>query len=524
MNSFNRRNPRLLLIFILIFSPIIFYIFNSFIIESYDVKVLKNKTNHYILPDSSSELASEPIPLCNTTYIHKDQNLSWSIGEGIIKQNVFFGDNLTNIPCVSINQTNNSFDPGIMELNTWYYWRIDSVKDNSNLTGDTWKFFVPGLINYPSDGEPIGGGYGYSKLVNSYDIFVNTKTELLNALDIATQDQIIYINDTAEINLTSESGISIPSNVTLASGRGKTQTNRGGLIHKDEYNGPTSLFIAEEMARITGLRIQGPNSLYPGFEVSGTITGSRGITAHDYIEIDNCELYNWSYAAIDINEAQGITQEIHNNYIHDCSGPLGYGVEMGIAQPLIKSNIFSRCRHAIAGIGQQYCSYEACYNIVLESGNNYGGQAAHSFDMHGSHDHYSFLPTFLSEAGSLINIHNNTFSNPRNDGTNNQNHDDNSADICIRGRPREYCYISDNWFINPSIDHAVRQVWNRGNIRVWNNVIGINQVAQENWDENYWSLNGIPLYYALIITFCFISIIVIFFMRKKIFKKRYQKN
>src|SRR4030042_4434970 len=69
-------------------------------------------------------------------------------------------------------------------------------------------------------GNPIGGGAGYTKIIDSQtaDFYVSTRSELLSALSKATSGQIIYLADSAQIDLTGYKNIVIPSGITLASG------------------------------------------------------------------------------------------------------------------------------------------------------------------------------------------------------------------------------------------------------------------------------------------------------------------
>jgi len=65
--------------------------------------------------------------------------LSWSAGECAVSHNIYFG---TGSPGeFQGNQTETTFDPGALELETTYYWRIDEVQgDSSVVEGDVWRF------------------------------------------------------------------------------------------------------------------------------------------------------------------------------------------------------------------------------------------------------------------------------------------------------------------------------------------------------------------------------------------------
>ncbi len=302
--------------------------------------------------------------------------------------------------------------------------------------------------------EVVPSGGAYDDFVYDYDYLVSTREEFLTTLEAVLPGEIIYLVDDAVIDLSGLSGLEIPAGVTLASGRGKEAGVLGALIFKEAFTGPAALFrVRGDDVRLTGLRLRGPGAQYAGSDT----TGSRGITTSANLEVDNCELFDWSYAAIDIQEAPGIVPHIHHNHIHDCWGPLGYGVMMGVGEPLIEHNVFDRCRHAIAGVGQAGCSYEARYNTVLS-----GRPDNHCFDMHSDSEALDPYRLFTTRymAGDWIRIHHNTFAW------------DEGFAVSIRGKPRVGAEIHDNRFRHVTIDSAVRQKYNPGNMSVYDNELG----------------------------------------------------
>src|SRR5690606_13612736 len=130
------------------------------------------------------------------------------------------------------------------------------------------------------------------------------------------------------------------------------------------------------------------------------IPNSKGILiSHKNVEIENCEIYNWSHAAIFVDNAG--SAEIHHNYIHHNQRiGLGYGVMVeGFAN--ITANIFDYNRHAIAGSGVPGSGYSAEFNIALQNSSDQG----HIFDMHGGKDRKDGT----NIAGKSVSIKNNLF-------------------------------------------------------------------------------------------------------------------
>ncbi len=297
----------------------------------------------------------------------------------------------------------------------------------------------PGAESNPT-GNPIGGGYGYDEVftLSQANYVVSTAAQLIDALDDAVSGDIIYITDSAEIDLTDEGyEISVPDGVTIASGRGSSDGNggiiSGGLIYTNQLNYPLgiyALFSTGENVRFTGLRLRGPDPEIGDHEYSicRLIIGISG--DGENLEVDNCELWGWNREAIRVNAA-GVQSHIHHNYIHHCRRVgQGYGVnvEDNIASisALIEANLFDFCRHVIKG-SIYSGSYEARYNICLEHG------VSHTFDRHG--DEYT--------AGDDTYIHHNTIRNTFMYGAK------------IRGLPVGDVDITDNWFYHSTETDAI---------------------------------------------------------------------
>ena len=84
--------------------------------------------------------ASNPSPASGATDVMPNATLSWTAGSNAVSHNVYFGT--TNLPpSVSSNQAGITFDQGILNVSTVYYWRIDEKNLNGVVTtGDLWSF------------------------------------------------------------------------------------------------------------------------------------------------------------------------------------------------------------------------------------------------------------------------------------------------------------------------------------------------------------------------------------------------
>jgi hypothetical protein len=78
--------------------------------------------------------------------------LSWTAGIGTTSHNVYFG---TTSPGTSRgNQAGTIYDPGSLQRNITYYWRIDEVNVYGTTTGDVWHFTTrswPGDLDADND-------------------------------------------------------------------------------------------------------------------------------------------------------------------------------------------------------------------------------------------------------------------------------------------------------------------------------------------------------------------------------------
>ncbi|GLI46071.1 hypothetical protein MBOURGENBZM_08630 [Methanoculleus bourgensis] len=297
-------------------------------------------------------------------------------------------------------------------------------------------------------GNPIGGGNGYTDIISRDDprvkFIVDTRDELLSALQSTRSGDVIYVEGNANIDMSGYVDIYVPAGVTIASNRGENGA-AGGRIYQNrdggswEYDWAPLFRTAGQNARFTGLRIEGPD------KTTSAPRARCAIHATYPLEVDNCEIAGWSFTGIGIYRTGGVSDMknggyFHHNHIHHCQmNGLGYGIGVNDgAVCLIEANYLEYCRHAIAGDGNVGTGYEARYNIF---GPNFIANYAFQVDMHGKPNPSG--PGTI--AGDTIRIHHNTFmatGHPAADqmgplGIN---------PIRIRGVPRLGAYVDHNWF------------------------------------------------------------------------------
>jgi predicted outer membrane repeat protein len=106
--------------------------------------------------------AGNPDPPNGAIEVSTTADLSWSLGYNTASHDVYFGT--ANPPPFIGNQTATTFDPGTMDYETVYYWRIDEINKWGIAIGDIWSFitipFPPPPPPPPPPGKPPGAPPG----------------------------------------------------------------------------------------------------------------------------------------------------------------------------------------------------------------------------------------------------------------------------------------------------------------------------------------------------------------------------
>ncbi len=374
----------------------------------------------------------------------------------------------------------------------------------------------PELNAYGADeetlGEPIGGGSGYSRLLSQADAAttVSTAPELAETLKEWSvlspeklQGRIIRIKSGADIDLAViadlahtrpyQAFLEVPAGVTVAGDRGCAGSLGPRLRFVLPADAPADslasrmLFALNPGARLTGLRILGPDLGHLD-EGAATTANSRfqGVRLDTGAMVDNCEISNFNWANINISASNTV---VRCNELANSAYPVL--ISGGQAYALIEGNLIRWAWHGIAGGGQQNVGYEAAYNHFIHIG---PGWQAHAVDMHAwrqmMRGHGAEYP-YLSLAGNSMKIHHNTFAD---------NFDlmqkyraahgrvtpsETSADICVRGVPRQGVEIYNNRCVNADPGRAcilasdigaLPGSLDRANFWVYDNVYGTNNV------------------------------------------------
>jgi hypothetical protein len=86
--------------------------------------------------------AYEPNPADSVKFVNTDVELSWTAGFGSKLHTVYFGENFDDVNNAAggLPQGAATYDPGTLELDKDYYWRVDEFDGVVTHKGDTWSF------------------------------------------------------------------------------------------------------------------------------------------------------------------------------------------------------------------------------------------------------------------------------------------------------------------------------------------------------------------------------------------------
>jgi hypothetical protein len=90
-----------------------------------------------------SKKAYKEVPASGAKFIDPESaNLTWSAGLGAKLHFVFFGDDYDTVANAAAGQIQGgtSYNPGPLELDKTYYWRVDESDGTTTYTGDVWSF------------------------------------------------------------------------------------------------------------------------------------------------------------------------------------------------------------------------------------------------------------------------------------------------------------------------------------------------------------------------------------------------
>jgi hypothetical protein len=97
------------------------------------------------------DYAWAPSPHDYQSDVPRDVNLTWQPGGHVAEHKVFFDTNWEDVnsmtdPCTIKGLGDEEYDPGVLVLDTTYYWRVDEVNGPNIWKGSVWRFTVADYI------------------------------------------------------------------------------------------------------------------------------------------------------------------------------------------------------------------------------------------------------------------------------------------------------------------------------------------------------------------------------------------
>ena len=116
-------------------------------------------TTKELIPQAALSLpvkASQANPSNNAVDVSQRATLSWSAGEAAASHQVYFGTDMDAVRNADTSSPENkgsrqlgseSYDPGQLEWDTTYYWRVDEIEDGGTIqTGNVWSFTTANFL------------------------------------------------------------------------------------------------------------------------------------------------------------------------------------------------------------------------------------------------------------------------------------------------------------------------------------------------------------------------------------------
>jgi hypothetical protein len=105
--------------------------------------------------------ATDPVPADGATGVDINQDISWTNPGGQTSLEVFWGTDPGSLSSIYSGAPISTFDPGVMNYNTNYYWRVDETDGTGTTTGPVWHFTTmpdPNLVTLFMDDFESGLG------------------------------------------------------------------------------------------------------------------------------------------------------------------------------------------------------------------------------------------------------------------------------------------------------------------------------------------------------------------------------
>jgi hypothetical protein len=144
--------------------------------------------------------AYDPDPADGAEFIETPVTLSWTAGYGAKLHTIYFGDDYDEVNDATaggVMQGSASYNPGSLEAEKVYYWRVDEFDAAETYKGDVWTFTTPGAVGNPSpsngavDAKMVATlSWTASDSAASHELYFGTDEEAVRNADATSPEYV----------------------------------------------------------------------------------------------------------------------------------------------------------------------------------------------------------------------------------------------------------------------------------------------------------------------------------------------
>ncbi len=246
--------------------------------------------------------AYDPNPADGARNVPRDAKLVWSPASGAISHDVYLGASRDEVAAgtgdtFKGNQFETTFNPGMLDGDTTYYWRVDEVKtDNSKAAGDIWSFRTlpatpisdPNLVGWWKLDETAGtfvmdsSGYGNHGTLRSNPLWVTGVVG--GALQFDGIDDYVEVPHNPVLAMQGQATVAVWINAARHTGPGGSQWQ--GILAKG--GAPRLYNLYTESSQVLHFST-GPSGAYIGSLSTGRVPLNEWV--HVGVVVDGRHLY-----------------------------------------------------------------------------------------------------------------------------------------------------------------------------------------------------------------------------------------
>jgi len=140
-----------------------------------------------------------PDPVDGAEFVDPNATLSWTAGDGAKLHTFYIGDNFDDVSNATGGTMSGvaSFNPGPLESEKVYYWRVDEFDGTETYKGDVWAFTTPGAVG---NSQPTNGAVDVPMIASlawtaadtaaSHELYLGTDPDAVNNATTASPEYI----------------------------------------------------------------------------------------------------------------------------------------------------------------------------------------------------------------------------------------------------------------------------------------------------------------------------------------------